>query len=225
MDAHRAAVLADQQGRRGVVVDAIHLGVDAHADAGFLLDGVAVGAVAVVEAAQALDAQVLDLADLEVGVQRGREAEGRGAGVVDFELEVEAVAADRHAHLGAEGVGPQGAAGLVVGEAQGGEGEVLAGAGVAHFPQAGAGEAVLGQRATAGELGEAQRHAAADGRGAVEDCVGAEVEAIFAAGGHPGQHLGAEQADEGDGAIGRLQLEDGLAVEFGGFDVGGHGLG
>ena len=74
---------------------------------------------------------------------------------------------------------------FVIGELQGGDGEILACAGAAHFPAFVAGEAMLGQGAFAGKLGKAHRDATAKGGVAIKDGLRAEVEAVFAAGRGP----------------------------------------
>ena len=80
---------------------------------------------------------------------------GRVAGVVDFQLQVEAVAAAEMLISALKAWGHRARGWCVVGEAQGGEGEVPCRRGCCLTPQAVAGEAVLGQRqAAAGELGK-----------------------------------------------------------------------
>lgn len=225
-------------GRGGVEVGMVG-GLREGEGAGLNFAAVGVGVVEVSSAVEAADLDALRESDMEVGMEGFFEAEGRGAGVGDDELEVER-AADAEAVGKVEVVGPPAAGGVV---AVGGEGDGDGGVGVeddgVELPGAGADKAMgwgLGVAGFSAEPGKADGDAAADGLAVLPVGAIAEEEDFLLLGGLPGGEVGAVEVENGAGGGGG-DVESGevtaagedlsdagngeLAVE--GFDGGGVG--
>ena len=204
-------------------IDAIHLGLDCDMRAAIADDDIAPGGVAIIVAVKPFQRHILDLDDAQIGVQCTGESERGRTGIGDTQFEVDAVGLDHHRQLEAEGMRPQGAGRLIIGQFEGEQRIVVATTPGTDLPFAGPHETVPGQIAQPGKLRPADRNAAPDGDAAIEYGLVGQIQALAAIRRDPGKHLRAQLADDGAGALRAIQAQGRNTVEFDVFNGGGHG--
>ena len=214
-DLDLAADLAQHQLARRFPVDAVEfLGDRHHVDP--LLARLVQHLVVVVLVEQAFELGAAHVGAGQVGVQGGLELERRVAAVDHRQLHLEAAAVDADRQFERPGMRPDRAGLLVVPQRQHGEGVIAAHGGFFQRPGAGPCEAVARQRAHLAELREDHRHAAANGRVAVQRRFGREVELFLVAGRDPGHDMRTLQQHGGLRAVGRAQVHGGQSAELAG---------